>query len=167
MSSGAADLHKTINAVWDASGLDALFQALHNSDVTASEWEILNDTEAAAGQPFPYCIYQLFTGALVTQMSSMNPGFVRQIHDVTGEFRIHAKRTSGDSRSAKQLAAYLMDEVKKVFGGHPDTTPSTPVLDNGNFLTTQYQNDLGIRTGDSEYQWNITYRFRLDVPIAV
>ena len=167
MSSGQADLHTAINTVWDASGLDAIFQALHNSDVTSSDWEILHDTQAAAGQPFPYCVYQLFTGSLTTQMSSMNVGFVRHIHDIVGEFRIHAKKTSGDSRDAKQLAAYLMDEVKKIFGGHPTVSPSNLVLANGNFLTTQYQSDLGVRTGESEYQWNITYRFRLDVPVAV
>jgi len=166
MTVASADLDKAINAVWDASTLDTLFQALHKSDVSASQWSILNNDEASPKQPFPYCVYSLRPSATTTRMSA-KAGFLWEIRDIVCEFRVHARKVSGDSRSAKQIAAYLVEEIMKIFGGHPTQAPTDLELDNGNFLITEYQNDMGLRTGESEYQWGVTYLFRLDVPVAV
>ncbi len=165
MTVASADLHKGVIAVWNASGLDALFQALYNAGVDSSEFTVLNDQEGAPGQPFPYCVFQQSLGLTTSRMSG--PGAcLREIRDTPWDFKVHAKAVSGDSRTPKGIAAYLVDEIMKVFGGHPTINPTDLSLDNGNFLITQYQNDFGIRTGDEEYQWNLSYIFRLDVPVA-
>lgn len=167
MSVGSADLHEAIKTVWDASTLNASFEALYDDDVDDSEFTPLNDQEAAPGQPNPYCVFQVLTGSTTSRMSSVNVGFNREIHDIPCEFRVHARQIDGDSRSSKKIAADLVAEIMKVFGGHPTVSPTDLSLDNGNFLISQYQNDLGIRTDEKNYQWTVTYLFRLDVPVAV
>jgi hypothetical protein len=167
MSVGVADLHKAITTVWDASTLDATFQALYKSGVSASEFHVLNDGIAGAGQPWPYCVYEVIAGTTTDRMSSVNDGFTREIHDIFCEFRVHARTVEGDSRTPKEIAAFLIEEIMKVFGGHPTQSPTGLTLDNGNFLISQYQSEIGFEIENSRYQWNIQYLFRLDVPQAV
>lgn len=166
MSVGSADLHKAINTVWDASTLDATFQALRNSDVEDDEFPVLEDQEAGPGEVFPYCVYQMAEGITTDRMTG-NDGAKKEIRDVPCEFRVHARVISGDSRTPKEIAAFLIEEILKVFGGHPTETPTGLTLDNGAFLISQYQTDMGLRVEDNEYQWNLTYFFRLDVPVKI
>ncbi len=165
---GAADLHKAINTVWDDESLDSQFTALWPSSVDADEFQVLNDTEAGPAQPMPYCVFEVAPGEIVERMSG-HGNTKRVIRDVEVEFRVHARKISGDDRTAKEIAADLAEEVMKVYGGHPDpdNTPVVPTLDNGNFLIAQYQSDFGIRTGDNEHMWTVQYLCRLDVPVAI
>jgi len=90
------------------------------------------------------------------------------IKSISQGFKIYAKVVSGDSRTAKEIAAYLAEEVMKVFGGHPTEAPTASVtLDNGSHLITQYENDFPIQLGYEEYEWDIMYKFVLDVPVMV
>lgn len=167
MPVAAADLHFAINVVWDNSVLDDTFQALWDSSVTVSEFPVLNDQEATPEHPFPYCVFEQ-VGSETTDRMSGGIGALREIRDVSISFRVHARAVSGDSRTAKKIAADMAEEILKVFGGHPKVSPTDSMpLENGNFLISQYQDDFGIREGDDEYMWTVNYIFRLDVPVRV
>lgn len=164
MSVGTSDLAKALNVMWDASTLDDAFKALWD-DPTSTEFEVLNEGEASPGQPFPYCVFGI-VGGLTTNRMSGGAAALREIRDVPLTFNIHASVVDGDSRTAKEIAAYLAEEVMKVFGGHPTTSPTALSLDNGKSLPTQYQTDWSVRTDDEEYQHIISYLLRADVPVA-
>ena len=158
MSVGTADLQKAVVTAWNASSLNALFIAL------GGQAPILQDQEAIPTQPYPYCV--LNQPDLDTEAKMSSPvSSSRHIRNVIQSFSIYAKEVTGDSRTPKEIASYLAEEVMKVFGGHPTETTPDLTLDNGNHLITQYQNDVAIRLGDDQYQWNIDYIFKLDVPV--
>lgn len=166
MTVGAGDLHKAINIVWDASDLNAAFTDLWESVVTVSDFVVLNDLEGGPSQPFPFCVYEQL-GLNVVSRSSGGTSALRQIHDIPWSFHVHARKRDGDSRTAKEIALTLAEEIMKVFGGHPTVTPTGLTLDNGNFLIASFQDDFGFRNGEDEWQWNVNYIFRVDVPVAV
>jgi len=164
MSVASADVHKAVTAVWNASTLDALFQALWASGV--GEYTVLNDQEAAPNQPFPYCVYELTLSSTTDRMSG-DGSTIREVRNIAWNFHVHARQVDGDARTAKEIAAYLAEEIMKVFGGHPTVAATDLSLDSGGFLISEYQSDFGIRTGDQTHRWDIQYIFKIDVPIAV
>lgn len=165
MSIASADLMKSLNSVWDASGLDALFEALWSAP--SPDHDVFNDQQAGGGQPFPYMVMDQAVPATVDRMSRSRDSNW-EIRDTEVRFNVHARDIASDSRTAKQVAAYLVEEIAKVFGGHPTVAATGSfALDNGEHLITQYVSDFGIRTGSDEYQWVITYLFRLDIPVMV
>lgn len=166
MSVNAADLAKAVNAAWDASSLDSLFRALWASSADASEFPVLHDQLAGGGQPFPYCVFEQSASSTSDKMSH-DATTLQEIRDVPFNFRVHAREIGSDSRSPKEIAAYLAEEVMKVFGAHPTQSPAALTLDHGNFLISIYENDYGLRTGEDNYQWVVSYLFRVDVPVAV
>ncbi len=165
MTVATADLHRAIEAAWDAAGLDDAFKALWD-DPTDVDFVVLDDQEAAAEQPFPYCVMDQTSSATTDRMSGTGDS-LWEVRDVSVSFNVQARRRAGDARTAKEIAVALAAEIMKVFGGHPVESPAELSLDNGNFLLAEYQNDFGIRTGEDEYQWRVDYLFRLDVPVAV
>ncbi len=167
MSIATVDLMEAITTAWGASGLDAAFKALWDSDYVAAEYPVLHDQEASPGQPLPYCVLGQSRSRTTDRMSG-GAKSLREIRDVSLAFNVHASEADGDARSAKEIAAHLVAEVTKVFGGHPTQSPTGALtLDNGNCLLSQYQNDYGVRTGDATYQWILEYLFRLDVPVMI
>jgi hypothetical protein len=93
---------------------------------------------------------------------------LREIRDSSITFKVYVEEVSSDSRSAKQIAAYLAEEIMKVFGGHPTVTATHGMtLDNGNMLITEYQTDYGVKTDDDEFCWVVAYTFRTDIPVAI
>ena len=82
-------------------------------------------------------------------------------------FRIHAREIASDVRTAKGIASDLAEEIMKVFGGHPTVAPIGLTLDNGHCLQSQYQNDYSVREGEDNFQWIVSYIFRVDVPVKV
>ena len=163
MSAGQADLLKSINAIWDASTLDATFRALWAATPDGDAFPVLHDAEAIGEQPWPYCIFEIQPGSVSERMSK-GVDDLWKLQDVPATFKIHATEVEGDVRSAKQIAAHLAEEVMKVFGGHPTVAPDDMALDNGNHLVTLYQNDFPMREGDSQWLWTVSYVFRIDVP---
>ncbi len=167
MPIASADIHKTVNTVWDASTLNASFLALRDASVNDDEFPVLNDQEATPEEPFPYCVFEITSSSTTDRMSGIG-STIREIRDVSFNFHVHTREIDGDSRTAKEIAAALAEEVMKVFGGHPVVAATDLVLDNGNFLISEWQNDFGVRLGkDDEYRWDVMYIFRIDVPLAV
>jgi hypothetical protein len=167
MSIASADLIKAINTTWDASTLPTSFQALWPSDSQNTEFFELYDQEAPARQPFPYAATEE-TGSVTVNRMSKETNDLWEVRDVEVRFNVYATDVSGDNRTSKEIAAYLAEEIMKVFGGHPTVNPTgTITLDNGNHLITEYQNDFGVRTADDFFQWVVIYLFRIDVPVAV
>lgn len=165
MTIASSDLLNAINTVWDASTLDASFRALW-SDPTDAEFPVLHDQEAGGGQPFPYCVFEMQAGSKRDRMSGSSSAN-REVRDVPVNFRIHAREIAADSRTPKEIASDLAEEVMKVFGGHPTVAPTDLTLDNGHFLFAQYQNDYSVRTGQDWWQWIVSYIFRIEVPMMV
>jgi hypothetical protein len=165
MSIGTADLAKAINTTWDASTLNASFLALRRADVADAEFPVLHEQEAGGEQPFPYCIFEIPEGTTTTRMSKgVNDNW--ETRDVPLFFRVHTAEVVGDARTAKEIAAFLIEETMKVFGGHPTQVPTgTITLDNGNHLVTTYQNDFSVREGEDNYVWTLSYSIRLDIPV--
>ena len=164
MSVGLADLMKAFNTAWDASGLDAMFKALW-SDPTDANFVVLHDQEASPGQLFPYCVVDQTVPRTVARMSG-GVDSLREVRDVPMTLNIHVAAATGDTRSAKEIAAYLAEEVMKQFGGHPTLSATQALtLDNGHVLIMEYQTDYCIRTDDSEVQWVLSYKVRQDVPV--
>jgi len=166
MSVSTAAFYKAIVTAWKNSGLDDLFKALW-SDPTSTEYLVLNDQLALGGQPFPFCVMEVVSPTTTDRMSG-GVHALREIRDITVNFNLHARDVDGDTRTNKEIAAYLAEEVMKVFGGHPTQSPSAVIqLENGNHLITRYDNDYSIRTGDEETQWVLVFTFRIDTPVAV
>jgi len=167
MSVGTADLLKAVNTVWDASNLNAAFKALWDSGFMSADWEVLQDGEAQPGQPWPYCVIDQTGTSTVARMSKSGSD-KWEVRDTQVTLHVHCKSVSGNSNTGKELAGGLIEAIMEVFGGHPTEAPTGSLeLDNGNHLITQYLNDYCIRNGDDEYEWVLTYNFRLDVPVAV
>lgn len=169
MSVGSADIVKAFVTSWNASTLDVTFKALWNSSKEASHYVVLHDQEAAPGQPFPYCVIgDGVQSAVVTRMGTKSANQKREIRDTPITFNVLARQVSGDSRTAKEIAAYLVEEIMKIFGGHPtDRAWANIVLDNGEFLITQYDTDYGMYLDDEEYRWVLRYNVRANIPVAV
>ncbi len=166
MSVNSADFQKAIVTVWNASGLNATFQALWDAGVAVSEHAVLRDSEAAPKDPFPYCVMETTMGVTTDRMSGPD-GTLREIRDLEVVFSVNARAVSGDARTSKEIAADLGEEIMKIYGGHPEVSPTDLELDNGNFLISEYQGDVGVRLDEDQHQWRTTYLFRSDVPVAV
>lgn len=166
MTVGLAGFHKAVATLWDGSGLDAAFQTYWPSGAS-SKFVVLNETEAEAAQPFPYCIFETDEKSVKTRMSSNtseNKQF--QIHEVPTTFKVYANAKSGSS--AKQIATDLVEEILKVFGGHPTTeSPAADgiSMDHGCILQFKYQTEQSVRQGTEEHMCSVRYLVDLDVPV--
>ena len=160
----AADIYRAIQALWTAESIDTPFKALWPASVTPTDYPVLHDGEATPGQPWPYCVFGVSPSNTAARMSRTTTS-KWEIRDVPCEFHVHGKPVTGDTRSAKRIAAAMAANIINKFGGGPSVAPTAMSLDNGNFLIAQYQNDYGVRTGDEEYQWIVAYILRVDVPV--
>jgi hypothetical protein len=162
----SVDIHRAVVALWDEYGLDNEF-TVYWTAAEQTDYFSLNDSEARAGQPWPYCIFEI-TGTSVDSRTSTSTGnslFKRTFTSTPLSFMIHAKDTS--IKTAKLLASELAEEIMKIYGGHPVERPKCMELTHGGVLNVQYQNDFGVRTGDEEYQWLLEYQVSVDTPVAV
>ena len=166
MSVGSADLHKAVRNVWVASGLDAEFKK-NWDEADRDEFDALNDQAGMAGQPFPYCIFEQEPSSVVSRDSGHSDTEKHEHRLIPWVFRVHAKQIATSSETAKETAARLIGFIMQKYGGHPEASPLDITLDNGSVLLAQYQSDIGIRTGDKEYQWNLNYLFLVDVPVIL
>ena len=164
MSISTAALHKAIISLWSSSGLDATFEALWPSGTETSQFQTIHEQEASPGHPWPYAVFDQMSVSVADRMSSGSNR--KEIRDTTFALNVYAREITGDSRSAKAIAATLAEEVMKYFGGHPTESPSDLTLDSGAHLITQYMDDYGDRIGDEEYRWMIVYSIKTDVPVA-
>lgn len=165
--SASADFHAALVSLWDSSGLDAEFTDLW-AVADRTNFMELNDGEAAPGTPSPYCVFEILTGTTTGRDSGHSTSEKHEHRNVPFQFRVHTLPIVG-GRTAKRLAADLIDEIMQIYGGHPTVAPTAMSLgaNQGGVANVQYQTDYGIRTGDSEHQWNLDYLAKLDVPLAL
>ena len=166
--STSVDLDAGIVALWNSSGLDAIFKDFWSAQ-NQTEFISLLDCEARPAQPHPYCVFHEDAGSTITRMSGQTPqtGPGRmENREIPLEFHVHAKETTGSTKSAKQIASNLAESIIQIFGGHPTVVPQIPTLAHGNVLRVQYQSDVGTEDDDQVWQWIIRYKFLVDVPVA-
>lgn len=164
MSINTADIQKAVVAAWSSSSLDAVFRALWDNP-TSTDYITLSDQEASPGQAFPYCVINQMSPTTIVKMSG-GADKLREVRDIPVTFNVYARPVTSDSRSIKEIAAYLAEEIMKAFGGHPTVAPQAILtLDNGSMLPAKYQTDYGIRIDDNEYQWVVSYLLQSDVPV--
>jgi len=162
MSVGTADIQKAINAAWTASTLNSKFTDLGGGT------PVLNFNEATPEQEQPYAVWSFDSPTVETRTTGGSATLNREIRNGALRFDVHTKPVSGDSRGASQIAAYLIEEIMKVFGGHPTENPSAEFsLDNGELLIVQFTRDYCIQTGNNNYQWTLEYQMLVDVPVAL
>ena len=162
-----AGLHKAIVGVWDAHGLEAVFNQ-YWSVVNRQEFSAFHEQEAGPSQPWPYAIFTAEPGDIITRMagnSEHDGGYLTK--DVQFSFQVFARTFSGSGKSAKVIAAELITEIMARYGGHPTAAPQDMTMDYGEVLLVQYQTDFPTREGDDEYSWTVNYMARLDVPVAL
>jgi len=162
MSVGSADIQKAVVAAWDASSLDAKFTDLGGGS------PVLNFNEATPEQDQPYAVWSFGSSMVETRTTGGSATLNREIRNGSLRFDVHSRPVPEDSRGAAQIAAYLIEEIMKVFGGHPTENPSACIsLDNGELLTVQFTRDYCIQTGNNNYQWTLEYQVLVDVPVAL
>lgn len=166
MATGSADLHKSLQSIWNATTLNDTFKAYWPGG-DLNEFPVLSEVEAEAAQPFPYCIYE-FEEPTVSARTSSAGSSKLEIRDVALKLTVQAKAIS--TASAKTIASHLAEEILKVFGGHPTQQSSVADaidMDHGSILQIQYDRDFPVRSGDEEYTWVLKYNFKLDVPVTM
>lgn len=171
MAVGAADLHKSIATLWASSGLNAKFKSYWPDGV--SEFTTLNEVEACGEQQWPYCVYTCEASLTNIRMSGDSSTARYENRTIPVEFEVYSKANNDGSQSSKELAAHLVEEIIKVFGGHPTVLPQDLTLDNGAVVQTQYDTEYTLtdnygrpRNTADEYCWTIRYLMMLDVPVA-
>lgn len=164
MSVLSLDLDKAINAVWDDHGLDWAFKKYWVEEKRI-QYLSLDETEAMAGTPMPYCVYSLTDRSVVSRMTKPTDADGRQeIHNSQLAFNIFARVI--DNKSAKDIAAELAEEILKRYGGHPVDTPQNLVLETGKIISVAYQTDFGSRQDDHAHMWTVRYMIKTDEPMA-
>ena len=163
-----ADLHRAVSTIWNDSSLNNEFKSYWD-EAKRDTFTVLHDGQAGPSQPFPYCVFSQSPGQTETKMSGKTSAR-REIRRLVLDFTVHARRYSySPAKSAKMIASELIEEMMKVFGGHPTVLPrNLPALTNGYILQVTYVNDQAIRVDgqDDEYTWKLQYTFQLDVPVA-
>lgn len=166
MSVSLADFNRGLVTLWNSTGLNNAFKAFW-SGASLTEFKALEDQEARPGQPWPYCVVMINTPSTITRMSGRETAKQRfETRELDVEFRVHAREMTGIDKSAKTIASELVEEILKVFGGHPTEEPQTVEMTHGAVLQATYLNDVALRDGDNEYHWIVRYQFTLDVPVA-
>ena len=165
--SAVSELHAAIMSAWNGSGLNARFKGYWPAADTA-EFPVMHDTEATPAQPFPFCVFEVQEGRSLSRMSSSGVAAGRMEQwEIPWELTIQARSFSNrTTKSAKQIASELADEVLMVFGGHATVIASELSITTGAVIQTQLQNNFGIREGSQEHSWHIKYKTLLDVPVA-
>ena len=140
---------------WAAKNLDATFRsywAAGNDGFTP-----LNDTEARPNTPHPYCVYSAGTGRVVARSSGLVRDSKKREEAIPVSFTIHAKPVG--ALSAKSVAKELAKRIKSAFDpqNRLDFTPDC-------HITTLIQTpDFGVREGDNEWMWVVSYDFHIDI----
>lgn len=157
-------LHKAIETVWEASGLNTAFKN-YWEESKRDQFIVLDEGMAMANTPMPYCVYTQEQPTTIVRMTKAEEAEGRQeLHQCLWRFDIYAA-TRGQE-SAKDIAGLLASFVLEKFGGHPTVKPQALELDIGGVVLMQYQNDWPTRRDDDVYQWSITYLITTDVPMA-
>lgn len=160
------EVHEAVVTAWDNAGLEAIFKAYWDN-ANASDFYALLDQVGEEGNPMPFCLFEQESDPeILYRMTSTQTFQKREVRDYPFRFTIVSRASA--SQDAKEIAGELVDQIKKVFGGHHEERPTGDLaLTNGNFLQSQYQGELGANIGDEEYRLAVRYLFKVDVPVMV
>lgn len=158
---GKIDIERAIVALWDTAGIDDFFEEDWTT-TEQSEFFPLNSDEAPPKTPFPFCVF-VVSQPLTTGRSSGPGATFREYRETPLEFSVQAKDRG--TMPAKLTAGILAEKIMSVFGGHPEDAPQSMELTHGGVLLCQYQNDHGMKTSESEYQWLVNYKIVSDIPV--
>ena len=166
-------LHKAIYQRWQSSGLDGFVKAYWSND-NRSRFITLNDTDAAPGTPFPYCVYKQSATQVVDRMSQApetigTPAINRNILLVPWTFQIHAENivSTEGPMSAKAVVQLVSEQILRYFGGHPEFKAEKFDLAVGCHVQSLVLGSYGGKTSDLTYEWNMQYGMVIDVPVAI
>lgn len=181
MAVGAADIRRSLITLWNENDLDSGFKEWW-LDSEKEDFTVFFTDVASPHQPSPYCVLH-FKEAVKSVLMTSNPNF-REVREVQVGFRAYSDNIPirdtpvedgllGDiigSESAGSVLSSQIEEIMKVFGGHPTVSPQIPVLSNGNTLQLQYLNDFFRKTKASESDksgvWELNYEVMVDVPMV-
>ena len=155
--------HKGLHSLWNSSGLDAFIKNYWIADPEC--FQSLCDTNAAPGQPFPYVVYEQLAGDIDSRMSQdINTNYMHR--DVPLLFHIYAAGSSGNW-SSKGVGVLILDELTKVFGGHPTVSPQTVALDSGCVINFQFTRDYHLKEDDDVSHWVVEYMPKIEQSFKV
>jgi len=164
MSGASADILSAIQSIWNSSGISSQFTA-YWSAANIAEYVVLCGDQAEGAHPFPYCVFEMQESKVVSRMTT-GTSTKREIRHTSCKFTVYA-RDVGDADSPKEIAANLILEITKVFGGHHTEANQIDghAMSNGHILKSQYQNDLAIMEDVEVYKWVVRYSIESDVVV--
>ncbi len=129
--SSSVTIDRAVKRRWTESGLDVLFRA-YWADPASMAYLVLNDTEARANTPMPYCVYEAMQGFRSSRStgSTCEPHKSIEYWTFPIQFSIHATQKNG--RSAKDIAYELL--------GRPNTGD---VLNDGSGILKAFHDSAG------------------------
>tara|TARA_R100000005_G_C4913225_1_gene149933 strand:+ start:234 stop:725 length:492 start_codon:yes stop_codon:yes gene_type:complete len=147
-------LHKAIAQAWVDGELDDAFSQYGGKS------PYFFDTVANPEHPFPFCTVNIEQSTVITRMSGHDIYEHHATVDVPIRFEIWAEQVG--SKSAKEVAYLLNEEVSKVFGGHTTETELELNIDGGQHICTMHTFSQGSRMDQRVYMWAIEYTVRVD-----
>ena len=135
--------------------LNATFRSLWPANIR-DDYQPLNEDDAPAGTPHPYCVFTQDPGRVVDRMSGKTRETSRETHAIPVQFAVHAKKTA--DRSAKEVARDLIKRIKSHF-----EWPAVLDFSPDRHITTIIEvPDFPVREGDEEYQWLLLLEYHID-----
>ncbi len=132
---------EAVVAAWDAAGIDALFLAQRQAGPNQND-QVLHDTQAKPGTPFPYCVFtQERIGGVQIRMTA-DGGATNEVRVTRFAFTVH-----GASKPAcNQLAEAIALAMQQVGAGC--------------VFQPLFVDDMGWQEGEEEWAWIVLYDFK-------
>lgn len=149
------DVAQAVTALWTSSGLDQWFTQYWTDD-QIEDYLVLGDEEAAPTQPWPYCVFESL--ASVTLQRSSAAVFHRnrqELNEDTLRFHVFAKDIA--SKSGKLMCSELVEQILKVFGGHPDEIHRDIPMQNAGVVNQQYKQTILLKEAEEIWKATVIY----------
>jgi hypothetical protein len=158
-------IDKAIYRRWNAQGLEAKFKA-YWSDPTESAFHALNDTDAPANTPMPFCLYERgmpFRTARSTG-SECEPANYVEYWTIPVQFTVKAptrgRGSNNFGRSGKDICAELVGQSEPdgsgILKAFDDATGALDFSDtNDRHVQTILQADYSLKEDDDVWAWVI------------
>lgn len=159
MSSGTGDVHAGLASFW-AAYLDETFK-----DYWAVEdrtlYLTLNDTNAHPNNAWPYCVYQLEGGTIISRCAA-GKYFKRVQQRYQLILNVHTQDAGGVD--AKTIGIQLADAIMQKLGGHRAVAPETFIVPNAEVINVILMSEYGMppEGGQDEYMWRLNYTLDID-----
>ena len=149
------DVAQAVTVLWGTGELDQYFTEYWTDDQIA-DYLVLMDEEAAPTQPWPYCVFESVASTILRRSSASTPQRNRQeANEDTIRFHVYGRDVDGIS--GKLLCSNLVEEILKVFGGHPDETHRDLPLQNGLVINQEYKQTILMREDTQVWKATVIY----------